>query len=177
MTTKIVFGILLGATIGFAAGYLSSRAGGACPILCHPYRGAIFGAVVGALIAASLGERIPSYTPSPYLLSIESAEAFEEGILQANRPALVEFYTPNCRHCRRLEPVMHSLADRFAGKAIVAKVNGAALRDVARDSQIQAVPTLILFVDGQEVERTVGYQGEDKLAALIERHLAPSGPE
>jgi len=176
MTSRIVFGILLGATIGFAAGYLSFRAGGACPILCNPYRGAIFGAVVGALLAASLRDKIPSYTPSPHLLSIETAEAFEQEVLQADRPVLVEFYTPACRHCRRLEPVVHSLADRFAGRATIAKLDGGALRDISRRYRIRAVPALLLFVGGQEVDRTVGYQREEKLAALIEQYAPAPAP-
>ncbi len=172
MAPRIVFGILLGATVGFAIGYFGSRSGGTCPITCNPYGGAIYGAILGALIAGMWGRRTASYNVSSHLISVESEEAFEREVMQADGLVLVEFYTPGCRHCRRLEPVIHALADQFAGRALVAKVNAAELPEVARRHGIEGVPTLLLFKDGLEVDRAVGHRSEEALAALLERHVA-----
>ena len=176
MDARIVFGLLLGATAGFAVGYFAQKAGGTCVLTCNPYGGAIFGAAVGALIASALSQRTPSYTPSPHLVSIESTEAFDETVVHGDRPALVEFYATRCPHCRRMEPIIHSLADRFAGRLVVAKVNADDLQELARRYRIQGVPTMIVFKDGHEVTRTTGYQPEADLTALLEPHL-PAAPE
>ena len=96
MTERLIFGVLLGATIGFGVGMLGARAGGACPIMCNPYIACVFGALMGALLANAA--RPPAqFTPSPYLLTIESRAAFERDVLQSDKPVLVEFYAPGCR--------------------------------------------------------------------------------
>jgi thioredoxin 1 len=144
--------------------------------MCNPYGGAVFGAIVGGLISATLGSGAPSYTPSPHLVQVESPDDFEEKILRADRPALVEFYSRSCPPCKRMEPIMHSLADRFAGRLVAAKVNAPALSEVAKRYRVRAVPTIILFKDGKDVVRKEGYQSEDKLIALIGAH-APEARE
>lgn len=173
MDARILFGILLGAAIGVAVGLLGQRAGGACPLMCNPYGGAVFGAVVGALIAASLGRGTPSYTPSPHLVSIESAEAFEEKVLQAEGPVLIEFYTTRCPHCKRMEPVIHSLADRFAGRATIAKVNPDDVPSVFQRYNVQSVPTVFVFHEGQVAAQAKGYHSEQQSVALLEPYLPP----
>ena len=178
MDARVVLGVLLGATTGFAVGYFAQKAGGTCPLTCNPYGGAIFGALIGGLIAGALGAGAPSYTPSPYLVLVESPSGFEEKVLHAERPVLVEFSSPLCPPCRRMEPIMHSLADRFAGRLVVAKVNTADLNELAKRYDIQAVPTIIVFKDGKELVRSVGYQSEDKLVALLRAHVpAADQPE
>lgn len=171
MGSRILFGILLGATIGLAVGHFGQRAGGTCPLTCNPYGGAIVGALFGALVAGALGQRTPSYTPSPHLVSLGSVDAFEEKVLQAEGPVLVEFYTTNCGFCRKLEPVIHSLADRYAGRAVIAQVNTADVPELSKRYGIRGVPAMILFKDGQPVAQTTGYQPEEDLAAFLQPHL------
>ena len=168
MAARIIFGVLLGAAIGMGIGLFGQRAGGTCPLLCNPYGGAVFGAIAGGLITSMLGTGARSYTPSPHLVSIESAQAFEEKVIKGQGPVVVEFYTARCPACRRLEPEIHALADRLASRATVAQVDAAALPAIAGRYAIQAVPTVLVFRDGKEVSRTLGYQQAEKLAALIE---------
>ena len=167
MAAGIIFGVLLGGAIGMGIGLLGQRAGGTCPLICNPYGGTIYGAIVGGLIASMLGTGARSYTPSPHLMSIQSAQSFEEKVIKGQGPVLVEFYTARCPACRRLEPEMHALADRLAARATVAQVDAAALPAIAGRYAIQAVPTLLVFRDGKEVSRTLGYQRAEELAALI----------
>ena len=171
MLRAVALGVFGGAVIGFLLSRLwrgsrSHYAGS------NSNDGVLYGALIGGLIGGFLGAGEPSYTPSRHLRSVGSREAFETEVLAADGPALIEFYTPACRYCVRLEPVMHSLADRFAGRSLVGKVNVKDLREIGERYQIRGVPTLIVFRDGEEVDRTVGYQPEENLAALIERHLS-----
>ena len=170
MLRAVALGVFVGAVSGFLLSRLrrsfsSHYAGGSSN------DGVLYGALIGGLIGGFLGSGGTSYTPSPHLLSVGSLEAFETEVLATDEPALIEFYTPACGYCVRLEPVMHSLADRFAGRSLVGKVNVKDLREIGERYQIRGVPTLIVFRDGEEVDRTVGYQPEENLAALIERHL------
>jgi len=171
MGPKVLFGILLGATIGMAVGFVGRRAGGTCPLLCNPYGGAIYGAVLGALVAGMLSARPRPYAPSEHLLRVGSEEAFEGALAESQQPVLVEFYTSGCPACRRLEPELHSLADRFAGRATVAQVNAGELRALSARYGIRAVPTLLLFAGRQEKARVVGYRPQEELAALLEQHM------
>ena len=176
MAARILFGLLVGAAVGMGIGLLGQRAGGTCPLMCNPYGGAIFGAIAGGLIASIGGAGVRPYTPSAHLLRIGSGEAFEEKVLKNPRPVLVEFYTARCPACRRLEPEVHALADRFAGRAVVAQVDAAALPALAERYRVRAVPTLLLFSDGKEVSRTVGYRPAESLAALLEPTVGAANP-
>ena len=171
MGMRILLGILLGGAVGLMVGLFGQRAGGACPLTCNPYGGALYGAILGAVIASMAGPRAPRFTPSQHLISVRSEEAFEQQVLGADTPVLVEFYTPQCGYCRMLEPVLHSLADSFHGRAAVAKVNVVDLSANGHRYHVEVVPTLLLFAGGREVERVVGYKKEKELAALLERHV------
>jgi thioredoxin 1 len=177
MSSGIIFGILLGATIGLGVGLLGSRAGGTCPITCNPFIGAVFGAVVGGLAASTFSSKTPAYTRSTNLLELATSAEFESRVLNAEGLALVEFYTPKCQYCRRLEPTMNALADRFAGKATVAKLNLRAMPEPAQQYGIEKVPTIILFKAGKEAERLVGFQEEGKFVALLDKHVPAETPQ
>jgi thioredoxin 1 len=169
----IIFGILLGATLGFGLVLFLWQSGDTPPKAWRPYGGALLGALVGGLLAGSLPIGKTDYLPSPYLLEIQTPAAFDRDVLGAGRPVLVEFYTQQCLHCRRLLPVMHALADRFAGKANVAKIDVGKLEAIGRRYRVEAVPTLLLFVGGREEQRVLGYKDEAYLAAIIDQHVGP----
>ena len=79
---------------------------------------------------------------------------------------LVDFYGDNCTHCRRLSPLVERTALR-CGNVKFGKVDVEAERELAGRYGIFAIPTLILFRDGEEVKRSVGAIPEEKLADLI----------
>jgi thioredoxin 1 len=173
---RLVLVVLLGATIGFGIGYMGSRAGGACPIMCNPYIAAAFGAVVGALLAGGMGSRVPEYTPSPHLREIKSEEAFRQEVLEAEGLVLVDFSSPGCPWCVKLEPVIHSIADRYAGRVRVAYVNVRDVPGAQRTFDLGGYPTLMLFRDGQQVAKEMGYRPESDVAALVEGQLQTALP-
>lgn len=170
---KIVLGVLVGAAAGFAVGYMAMRAGGSCPIMCNPYMACAFGAVMGGAIAAGVGGAAPSYTPSPHLIRVENEEAFDKAVLQDEGPVLVDFSSTRCYWCGRLEPVVHALADRYAGRMRVVEFNVDRAPSVIQRHGIEGFPMLILFKGGKEVERVLGYRDERAMAALLD----PFAPE
>jgi len=96
---------------------------------------------------------------------------FEEVVLNSQLPTLVDFWAPWCGPCRMIAPVVEDLARDYDGRAVFAKVNTDENVQMAGKLGIRGIPTLILFKDGQEVDRVVGYAPrhvlEDKLKAVL----------
>lgn len=92
-------------------------------------------------------------------------------ILSNNKVVLVDFWTPSCRPCKAMQPVLGQLAGSLEGKLKVIKVNAEQEQSVVTRCDVQGVPTLVLFRDGQEVGRKTGYvQGSD-LKKWVEDYL------
>ncbi len=84
---------------------------------------------------------------------------------------LVDFWAPWCGPCKMLAPTIDELANDYAGKVKVGKLNTDESPKTAVAHQIQSIPTLILFKGGQVVDRTMGAQPKQMLVSLIEKHL------
>ena len=98
-------------------------------------------------------------------------ETFDETIANSSMPVLVDFWAPWCGPCRMVAPVVEDLARAYDGRALMAKVNTDENVQVAGQLGIMGIPTLILFKDGQEIDRVVGYASqrvlEEKLNAAL----------
>jgi len=96
---------------------------------------------------------------------------FEEQVLRADLPVLVDFWAPWCAPCRMIAPVVEELARDYEGQAVFAKVNTDENAQVAGSLGIMGIPTLIFFKDGREVDRVVGFVPrrtlENKLKAVL----------
>ena len=91
--------------------------------------------------------------------------------LQNNRVVLVDFWASWCGPCRALAPTIEGLAEEYAGKALVAKLDVDKNPGKAECYQVFSIPTLILFKDGCEVERLVGLCAKGKLDAVLNKYL------
>ena len=100
---------------------------------------------------------------------VDGAAAFEE-LVGGDGPVLVDFYADWCGPCQMLEPTVKQLAAET--DATVAKVDVDANQDLAGTYGVRGVPTLLVFVDGEPVERVVGVRGKDELASLLESYGA-----
>ena len=96
---------------------------------------------------------------------------FQTEVLGSNEPVLVDFWAPWCGPCKMLAPTIDELADDYSGKVRIGKVNTDESRQVAIDHQISAIPTVMIFKDGQVVERVSGLQPKQQLASLLDKHL------
>ena len=96
---------------------------------------------------------------------------FEEEVLNASGPVLVDFWATWCGPCRMLAPVVEELANQYAGKVKVCKLDVDQGMNTAGKYQISSVPTLIAFKNGQIVFQAAGLQSKDALAAKLDALL------
>ncbi len=97
---------------------------------------------------------------------------FEERVLSADTPVLVDFWAEWCVPCHMVSPVVEEIGREKAEHLQVAKLNIDDNPDVARRYGIMSIPTLMLFIGGQEKARLVGARGKDALLREIDPHLS-----
>ena len=97
---------------------------------------------------------------------------FDDEIAAADGPVLVDFWAPWCGPCRQLTPTIEALADDYAGKATVAKVNTDEARQTAMKFGISSIPALFIIKDGEVVDRLMGAVPKDRLSAALDKQLA-----
>lgn len=93
---------------------------------------------------------------------------FETEVLNSSEPVLVDFWAEWCMPCRALAPTIDKIANEYAGKVKVGKVDTDSNRDVSIKFGIQAIPTVILFKDGQVAQKFVGLKQERDFKAAID---------
>ena len=96
---------------------------------------------------------------------------FEQDVLRANVPVLVDFWGEGCAPCRQLAPTIDVVAAEYAGKAKVGKLDVGSNMETAIRYQVRSVPTLLLFKGGQVVEQTVGPVGKTQLQRMLDAHM------
>src|ERR1041384_8186034 len=94
---------------------------------------------------------------------------FESEVLKSAVPVLVDFWAEWCMPCKMLTPTIEKLAASYAGKVKVGKVDTDSNRDTAMKYGISAIPTVILFKDGQVAQKFVGLRKEDDFKEALDR--------
>lgn len=98
-------------------------------------------------------------------------EDFDRTVLQAEAPVLVDFYADWCAPCKMVAPLVDEIAHDQVGRMLVAKVDTDQAQGVATTYGIRSIPTLIVFRDGEEVERSMGFEPE-RVRGLVEKVVA-----
>jgi thioredoxin 1 len=107
----------------------------------------------------------------PNTLELNDAN-FDEQVLKSKEPVLVDFWAEWCGPCRMLSPVIDELAREYQGRVKVGKVDTDSNRDISVRFSISNIPTVILFHEGQIVERMVGLRGKKDFQVLLDRVVA-----
>ena len=103
---------------------------------------------------------------------IELTDAnFEEEILKAETPALVDFWAVWCAPCRMIAPVVEELATKYEGKVKIGKVNVDSEQQTAIKYGIRSIPTLLLFKDGEVADQVVGVVPKGALVKKLDKIL------
>ena len=95
----------------------------------------------------------------------------ETEVYQSEIPVLVDFYADWCGPCKAMAPVVETLADEYAGKAKVGKMNTDENQDIAMEYGIMSIPTFLVFKGGKVVNKMIGMQDKRNLVAAIEEAL------
>lgn len=93
---------------------------------------------------------------------------FEQEVLKSDQTVLVDFWAPWCGPCKMVGPIVSQLADEYAGKAKICKVNVDENNATAMQYRVMSIPTLILFKNGEEVNRIIGFRPKQDLAKMLD---------
>ena len=105
-------------------------------------------------------------------MALEITDAnFEELVLKSDKPVLVDFWAAWCGPCRMLAPIVEELSEEFKGKAVVGKVDVDTQTKFAGEFGIRNIPTVLIFKDGEMVQRQVGVAPKTTYVNLINENM------
>ena len=93
---------------------------------------------------------------------------FENEVLNADKPVLLDFYADWCGPCKMLAPVLHEIAEENAGTLKVGKINVDEQMELEMRFQVSSIPMLVVFKDGKAITKSVGYRPKSEIAAMVE---------
>src|SRR2546428_11993372 len=107
---------------------------------------------------------------------VVSDQNFEAEVIKSDTPVLVDFWAVWCGPCRMVAPVLEEIASEQGDKVKIAKLDVDANPITAGRFGVRAIPTMILFKNGREAQRVVGYVPKDKLLLPVQAHFVGAAP-
>ncbi|MBQ6146347.1 MAG: thioredoxin [Clostridia bacterium] len=104
------------------------------------------------------------------VLHIGSEEAFDQ-LIAGETPVLVDFWATWCGPCRMIAPIVEEIADEYAGKVVVAKVDVDEQGELAQRYRIMNIPTLLVFKRGEVVDKAIGARPKAALEQMLDKAL------
>ena len=100
-----------------------------------------------------------------------SDDIFESEVINSNIPVVIDFWATWCGPCRKLSPVIDEIAESYVGKVKFGKVNVEQSVETAKKYSISGIPCLLIFKDGEAVERMTGLMPKSTIISNIDKHL------
>ncbi len=97
--------------------------------------------------------------------------SFEQVVLQADKPVLVDFWAPWCRPCLMVAPILDELAAEYSGRVSIARLDVDQNPKTAARYSIMSIPTLLLFKNGEPVSHIVGFRPKEELKRSLDAAL------
>ena len=105
-------------------------------------------------------------------MAVEFTDAnFKELVLESDKPVLVDFWATWCGPCRAIAPVIEELHNELDGKAVIGKIDVDTNSDASMKYGVRNIPTLLIFKNGEVVDKVVGNQPKSKLIEVLESHM------
>ena len=98
-------------------------------------------------------------------------ESFENEVLHSDIPGVVDFWASWCGPCRMVAPIIEELAREYSGKAKVGKVNVDEEAELAVKYGIVSIPTVLIFKNGEVMEKLVGAQSQDEYEDAVDKYI------
>ncbi len=103
--------------------------------------------------------------------ALEATDANFDTLIQTDKPVLVDFWAEWCGPCKTISPIVEQIADEYAGKAVVSKVDVDTNQDLSVRFGIRSIPTLLIFKNGEVVDKVVGVTTKNLLTSKLEAHI------
>lgn len=94
-------------------------------------------------------------------------DEFDTKVLGSDKPVMVDFYAEWCGPCKMAAPIIDQLADEYADRALIVKVDVDTNNELAGKYGVMSIPTVIIYKDGKEIDRKIGFPGEAGYRSML----------
>ena len=126
--------------------------------------------VADEVLAQEAREKLAYVVARDKLVAIRPQDIPDES--STGVPLLVDFWAEWCGPCRRVTPVLTEISEKWAGRIVVRTINVDQFDGIWEQFGFRGIPTMIVFRDGREVHRVIGFAGKERLVAELQQHLA-----
>lgn len=96
---------------------------------------------------------------------------WDSDVVKSEQAVLVDFWAPWCSPCRMVAPIIDELADEYAGRIVIGKLNVDEESSIAGQFQVMSIPTIGIFKQGKMVDKMVGFRGKPDLVKMLEAQV------